>query len=123
MKQPTLQLLGRLVLAIFLVAPFISKAVGKPNVLFIFADDQCYETIGALGLTDIDTPNLDRLVKRGTTFCAFAGVFSQPQTKNESLLHSSFLQQRYDVRKMNFHGCISMKQGLLSGPFHGYVHC
>ena len=65
MKQSPLQLLGRLVLAIFLVAPFISKAAGKPNVLFIFADDQCYETIGALGLTDIDTPNLDRLAANG----------------------------------------------------------
>ncbi len=41
---------------------------GKPNILFIFADDQCYETIAALGHTDIDTPNLDRLVNRGTLF-------------------------------------------------------
>ncbi len=40
----------------------------KPNVLFLFADDQCFETIRALGHTDIETPNLDRLVQRGTTF-------------------------------------------------------
>ena len=40
----------------------------KPNVLFLFADDQCFETIRALGHTDIDTPNLDRLVQRGATF-------------------------------------------------------
>lgn len=40
----------------------------KPNILFIFSDDQTYETIGAHGLTDIDTPNLDRLVNEGTTF-------------------------------------------------------
>lgn len=40
----------------------------RPNVLFLFADDQCFETIGALGQTDIDTPNMDRLVRRGTTF-------------------------------------------------------
>jgi arylsulfatase A-like enzyme len=43
-------------------------AAEKPNVLFLLADDQCYETIAALGHTDIDTPNLDRLVRRGTTF-------------------------------------------------------
>jgi choline-sulfatase len=43
-------------------------AAKKPNVLFIFADDQCYETIGSLGLTDIDTPHLDRLMKSGTSF-------------------------------------------------------
>ena len=40
----------------------------KPNILFIFADDQCFETVANLGLTDIDTPNLDRLAKRGTQF-------------------------------------------------------
>ncbi len=40
----------------------------KPNILFLFADDQCHETIRALGDTDIETPNLDRLVARGTTF-------------------------------------------------------
>ena len=43
-------------------------AAKKPNVLFLFADDQCFETIRAFGHTDIDTPNLDRLVARGTTF-------------------------------------------------------
>ena len=40
----------------------------KPNILFIFADDQCYETVGALGITDIETPNLDRLMESGTSF-------------------------------------------------------
>lgn len=40
----------------------------KPNILFIFADDMAYDTIGAHGHLDIDTPNLDRLVKNGTTF-------------------------------------------------------
>lgn len=43
-------------------------AAEKPNILFIFADDQCYETIAALGYTDIDTPNLDRLANQGTAF-------------------------------------------------------
>ncbi|WP_404310176.1 sulfatase-like hydrolase/transferase [Neorhodopirellula lusitana] len=40
----------------------------KPNILFIFADDMSYETIGAYGLLDIDTPHLDELAKRGMTF-------------------------------------------------------
>ena len=40
----------------------------KPNILFIFADDQCYETVGGLGLTDIETPHLDRLMNSGTSF-------------------------------------------------------
>ncbi|WP_340110667.1 sulfatase-like hydrolase/transferase [Maribellus mangrovi] len=40
----------------------------KPNILFIFADDQCYSTINALGNHEIITPNLDKMVKSGVTF-------------------------------------------------------
>jgi arylsulfatase A-like enzyme len=40
----------------------------RPNVLFLFADDQRADTIGALGNSAIKTPNLDRLVKRGVAF-------------------------------------------------------
>ncbi len=46
-----------------------AEAAGsKPNVLFLFADDQTFAAIRGFGLTDIDTPNLDRLVRTGTTF-------------------------------------------------------
>ena len=40
----------------------------KPNVLFIVTDDQRWDTIHALGNEEIITPNLDRLVNRGTSF-------------------------------------------------------
>ena len=40
----------------------------KPNVLFIFADDQTIETIGSLNNSIIKTPNLDRLRERDVTF-------------------------------------------------------
>ena len=43
-------------------------AESQPNILFIFADDMSYETIGAYKMLDIDTPNLDKLVERGATF-------------------------------------------------------
>ncbi|MBI1375084.1 MAG: sulfatase-like hydrolase/transferase [Phycisphaera sp.] len=43
-------------------------AADKPNILFIFADDLCYETVGAYGMEDVKTPNIDKLVQRGTTF-------------------------------------------------------
>jgi len=39
-----------------------------PNVLFLFSDDQRFDTIGALGNRDIETPNLDRLVREGFAF-------------------------------------------------------
>ncbi len=44
------------------------SATRRPNILFILTDDQRFDTIAALGNTEIDTPNLDRLVARGTTF-------------------------------------------------------
>ena len=40
----------------------------QPNVLFIFADDQAFDTIHALGNREVQTPNLDRLVRSGVTF-------------------------------------------------------
>ena len=40
----------------------------RPNVLFVFTDDQRFDTIRALGNPEIETPTLDRLVQRGFTF-------------------------------------------------------
>ncbi len=40
----------------------------KPNIVLIFADDMTYSAIGALGNSEIHTPNLDHLVQEGTTF-------------------------------------------------------
>ena len=40
----------------------------RPNILFIFADDMCFEAIHALGNDEIETPNLDRLARTGVTF-------------------------------------------------------
>lgn len=41
----------------------------KPNFVFLFADDQTFRTINALGFDEVYTPpNLDRLVHNGSTF-------------------------------------------------------
>ncbi|MCL5278382.1 MAG: sulfatase-like hydrolase/transferase [Planctomycetes bacterium] len=40
----------------------------RPNVLFLFADDQRADTIAALGNSHIKTPNVDKLVTGGFTF-------------------------------------------------------
>ncbi|GAA3610713.1 sulfatase-like hydrolase/transferase [Flavivirga amylovorans] len=40
----------------------------KPNIVFIFTDDQTYTSVGALGNDEIITPSLDKLVHEGTTF-------------------------------------------------------
>lgn len=46
------------------------QAAQKPNVLFLFADDQRADTIGAHGNPHIRTPNLDRLARCGFSFRA-----------------------------------------------------
>ena len=40
----------------------------KPNILFIFADDQCFNTINELGNKEVITPTLDELARQGTVF-------------------------------------------------------
>jgi len=42
--------------------------VEKPNILLLFADDQAFDTVHATGNSEIQTPNIDRLVARGMTF-------------------------------------------------------
>jgi arylsulfatase A-like enzyme len=39
----------------------------RPNILFLFADDQSHEALSAYG-SEVQTPNLDRLVANGVSF-------------------------------------------------------
>ena len=45
-----------------------AKLPARPNILFLFSDDQRWDTIAALGNKEVQTPNLDRLVERGFHF-------------------------------------------------------
>jgi len=55
-----------LVLVAFWMATSFSHAADRPNVLVLVSDDQQADTIRALGNEHIHTPNLDKLVARGT---------------------------------------------------------
>ena len=46
----------------------LAQSSDRPNVLFLFADDQRADTIGSLGNAHIKTPNIDRIVKSGVSF-------------------------------------------------------
>ena len=46
----------------------VLSASEKPNFLFIFADDQSYQTIAAHGNNEVKTPNLDLLADSGVSF-------------------------------------------------------
>ncbi len=56
--------------AIFLAlcAMVTEAAADRPNILLIVSDDQRPDTIAALGNPIIETPSLDRLVRRGSVF-------------------------------------------------------
>ena len=65
--------------------------MSKPNILLIFTDDQRFDTIRSLGNDRIHTPNIDRLVARGTTFtqahipCGTHGAICMP---SRAMLHT-----------------------------------
>src|SRR5689334_5507586 len=64
----TLSLLGCI---LCLVAASAAAAVPdsiRPNLLFILADDLRWDAVGFMGNRVVQTPNLDRLAKRGTIF-------------------------------------------------------
>ena len=62
----------------------------RPNILIFFTDDQRFDTIGAFG-SPVRTPNIDRLVARGTTFthahipCGTHGAICMP---SRAMLHT-----------------------------------
>lgn len=68
-----------------------NKAEDRPNVLFIFADDQRPDTIAALGNPVIKTPTLDRLVREGTSFSnahCFGSIHGAVCQPSRAMLHS-----------------------------------
>ncbi|MCU0748919.1 MAG: sulfatase-like hydrolase/transferase [Akkermansiaceae bacterium] len=63
-----LLLRGLLTLTALISLSLSADAAGKPNILFLFTDDQSFETLHGRGYEDIQIPNLDRLSQAGTTF-------------------------------------------------------
>lgn len=45
-----------------------------PNIIFIFADDLGYGDLGCYGVTDIKTPNIDKIAENGIRFTEFYSV-------------------------------------------------
>ncbi|MCA9191927.1 MAG: sulfatase-like hydrolase/transferase [Planctomycetales bacterium] len=60
-----------LVVYVVLLGCVLGSANGqtsKPNIVLLLTDDQCFDTISALGHPEVKTPNLDRLAHRGVAF-------------------------------------------------------
>ena len=63
----------------------------RPNVVFLFADDQRFDTIAALNNDRIATPNLDALVADGVAFdnaCIMGGSSPAVCMPSRAMLHS-----------------------------------
>jgi arylsulfatase A len=60
--------------------------LGKPNVIFILADDLGYGDLGCYGQQKIHTPNIDQLAKQGIRFTQFYAGTSVCAPSRASLL-------------------------------------
>ena len=98
----------------------------KPNFLFLFADDQAFDTIQALGNTVVQTPNLDRLVQEGMTF---THAFNQGSWSgavcvvSRAMLHSGryIYRARDDINQVPLWGQVFTEAGyetFLTGKWH-----
>lgn len=52
----------------FLSLTWVAGAAQQPNILFLFADDQRFDTLGCAGHPFIQTPTIDRLAAHGVRF-------------------------------------------------------
>lgn len=87
-----------------MVASAAATAQGpRPNVLFLFADDQRADTIAAWGNPHIQTPHLDKLVATGFSFRAnyiFGGDAGAVCRPSRAMLMSGKNWFRIDTRKL-----------------------
>ena len=65
-----------IVFGMVILASAVEAQSGKPNIVFIFADDLGYADTGIYGSSVIETPNIDALAKDGVRF--IQGYVSHP---------------------------------------------
>jgi arylsulfatase A-like enzyme len=51
-----------------LLADAADDSASTPNIVFLFADDQCTYSVGCYGNKDVQTPNMDQLARDGLVF-------------------------------------------------------
>ena len=81
----------------------------QPNIIFIFADDWGYGDLGSYGATEVATPNLDSLAKKGTKYTQFhttSGVCSPSRASvitgkfpAENRVHGHFATEEKNVKR------------------------
>jgi arylsulfatase A-like enzyme len=75
-------------------------AAGRPNLLFILADDLGYADLSSFGRADYQTPNIDRLVQQGVRFANAYTAASTCTPTRVGFLTGRY-PQRYDAALQN----------------------
>ena len=105
---------------------FGQKPTGKPNILFILADDQRADALGCAGNPSIKTPNIDNLAQNGVRFTnsyvmgGHHGAISAPS--RAMLLSGRYLFHVYDklagVKTMPVHFSTHGYETFGTGKWH-----
>ncbi|MEQ1859508.1 MAG: sulfatase-like hydrolase/transferase, partial [Chthoniobacteraceae bacterium] len=61
-------LVKALILIFLTLASCVTHAAGRPNIIFLFSDDQTVRAAGCYGNKEVITPNLDKLASAGVRF-------------------------------------------------------
>lgn len=77
-----------LLLGLLLVATLSAK--DRPNVIFIFIDDQGYYDLGSYGATEIETPRIDRMAAEGIRFTDYYAAAPICSPSRAGLLTGSY---------------------------------
>ncbi len=106
---------GILLATLAAAAPLRFFAATRPNIVFLFSDDQTERAVGCYGNADVITPNLDQLAREGVRFtnhynttsicmasrsCVMTGLYEYRHGCNFSHgdLERHFMDQSYPVR-------------------------
>ncbi|PXA04564.1 arylsulfatase [Coraliomargarita sinensis] len=92
-------------------------SAGRPNIIFIMADDLGYETIGAYGGTSYQTPHIDRLAEMGARF---EHCYAQPLCTPSRV---KLMTGRYNVRNYRKFGILPRNETTFAQLFReaGYT--
>lgn len=109
-------------IAAILVSIADIAAARQPNVLLIVSDDQRPDTIHALGNEIIQTPHLDRLVARGTSFTRAVAAYPICHASRAEILTGCCVFRAYPKYPV---GPIDPRLATFAGTFQkaGYVTC
>ncbi len=119
--KPSLTILCVGVICILLPCGILSaqpRSDEQPNILFLLADDQRWDSIGAHGNTVIQTPNIDQLARQGFSF-SNAYCFGSPHgavcIPSRAMLHTG--RSLFRLSNLNMDGYQTL--GEILGE-HGY---